>query len=66
MKVSSTTPFQSVAGDGAMARSLVSRSSINKLTTIGLIGDPISAPLTCSNIFPWKVKYVVVRQHSRR
>ena len=66
MKVSSTNLFQSVGGDGAVARALVSRSSINKLATIGLMGDPIAAPLTCSNIFPWEVKYVVVRQISRR
>ena len=55
-----------MGGVGAVVSALVSRSSINKLATIGLMGDPIAAPLTCSNIFPWKVKYVVVRQNSKR
>ena len=52
MKVSSTKLFQSVGGDGAVARAFILRSSINKLATIGLMGDPIAAPLTCSNILP--------------
>ena len=43
-------------GVGAVARAFISRSSINRLATMGLTGDPIAAPLTCSNIFPWKVK----------
>ena len=66
MKVSSTNVFQGVGGVGAVVSALVSRSSINKLATIGLMGDLIAAPFTCSNIFPWKVKYVVVRQNSKR
>ena len=45
-------PFPESRGDGAVARALVSRSSINKFANIGLMGDPIAAPLTCSYIFP--------------
>ena len=52
MKVSSTNLFQSVGGAGAVDSSLISRSSINKLATIGLMGDPIATPFTCSKIFP--------------
>ena len=45
-------PFPECRGDGAVARALVSRSSVNKCATIGLMGHPIAAPLTCSYIFP--------------
>ena len=37
-----------------------------KFATIGLMGDPIAAPLTCSYSLPWKVKYVVLWQNSSR
>ena len=59
-------PFPQCRGDGAVARALFSRSSMNKFATIGLMEDPISAPLTCSYSLPWKVKYVVLRQNSSR
>ena len=49
-------PFPECRGGIAVARALVSRSSINKFATIGLMGDSIAAPLTCSYIFPWKIK----------
>ena len=49
-------PLPDFRGNGAVARALVSRSSINKLATIGLMGEPIAVPLTCSYIFPWNVK----------
>ena len=47
-KVSSTNLFHILGVDGAVARALVSRSSTNKLAIIGLNGNPIAAPLTCS------------------
>ena len=49
-------PFPECRWDGAVARALVSRSSMSKFATIGLMGEPIATPLTCSYIFPWKVK----------
>ena len=66
MKVSSTNLFQRVGGVGAVDSALISRSSMKKLATIGLMGDPIAAPSTCPKNFPWKVKYVVLRQNFRR
>ena len=66
VKVSSTNLFPQCSGDGAVARALVSRSSMNKFATIGLMGDPIAAPSTCSYSLPGKVKYVVLRQNSSR
>ena len=63
VKVSSTNLFQILGVDGAVARAFVSRSSMNRLATMGLSGDPMAAPLTCSYIFPWNVKYVVLRQN---
>ena len=33
-------PFPQCRGNGAVARALISRSSMNNLVTIGLIGDP--------------------------
>ena len=66
MKVSSTKLFQRVGGVGAVDSALISKSSMNKLATIGLMGDPIAAPFTCSKNFPWKVKYVILRQNSKR
>ena len=41
------TSFPDFGVDGDVARALVSRSSINRLATIGLKGDPIAAALTC-------------------
>ena len=66
MKVSSTNLFQRMGGVGAVDSALTSKASMNKLATIGLIGDPIAAPFTCLKNFPWKVKYVVLRQNSNR
>ena len=66
MKVSSTNLFQRVGGVGAVDSALISKSSMNKMATIGLMGDPIAAPFTCSKNFPWRVKYVVLRQNSNR
>ena len=40
MKVSSTYLFQSVGGAVEVARALVSRSSINKFATMGLMETP--------------------------
>ena len=46
IKVLSTNLFQILGVDGAVARAFVSKSSMNKLATIGLKGDPTAAPLT--------------------
>ena len=50
--------FPDLGVDGAVARAFVSRININfmnKLATIGFMGDSIAAPLTCSYIsFPGK------------
>ena len=56
MNVSSTNLFQRVGGVGAVDSALTSKFSMNRLATIGLMGDPIAAPFTCSKNFPWKIK----------
>ena len=48
MKVSSTYLFHSDGGCGDVARALVSRSSKRRFATIGLIGEPMAVPSTCS------------------
>ena len=47
-KVSSTNLFQNAGGWGADCMALDSRSSIYKLATMGLMGDPIAVPSICS------------------
>ena len=49
VKVSSTHLFHSIGVYGDVARALISRSSMNKSATMGLIGDPVAAPSICSN-----------------
>ena len=66
VKVSSTNLFHSVGGHGDVARALISRSSLNKFATMGLIGDPMAAPSFCSYNLPWNEKYVFLRQKSSR
>ena len=63
-KVSSTNLFQRLGGCGAVSRALVSKCSIYILATMGLSGDPIAAPSTCSKCCPWKTKYVLLKQNS--
>ena len=45
-------------------KALVSRSSIKRFATIGLIGEPVAVPSTCSYNLPWNVNYVLLRQSS--
>ena len=40
--------FQSTEGEGDVLMAWNSRSSINRLATMGLVGDPIAAPSVCS------------------
>ena len=53
-------------GNGDVLMAWTSRSSINKLTTMGLIGEPIAAPSVCSQNLHWNEKYVFLRQNSSR
>ena len=46
--VSSTNLFQNAGGCGADCMAFVSRSSIYRLATMGLMGDPIAVPSICS------------------
>ena len=48
MKVSSTNLFHSYGLCGDVARALISKSSIKRLATIGLIGEPMAMPSVCS------------------
>ena len=64
--VSSTYLFHIKGGCGDVFMALISKSSMYKFATMGLIGEPIAAPSTCSKNFPWKVKYVLLRQNSKR
>ena len=48
VNVSSTNLFQSTGDDGYVMMAWTSRSSINRLATMGLICDPIAAPSVCS------------------
>ena len=41
-------PAQEPGGCGAVLRAFCSKYSIYKLATIGLTGEPIATPLTCS------------------
>ena len=66
VKVSSTNLFHSVGGHGNVARAIISRSSMNKFATMGLIGDPMAAPSFCSYNLPWNTRYVFLRQNSSR
>ena len=49
-----------------MARALISRFFLNKFATMGLIGEPMTAPSICSCNLPWNVKYVFLRQNSSK
>ena len=40
--------------------------SMYKLATMGLTGEPMAAPSTCSQNWPRKEKYVFLRQNSKR
>ena len=59
-----SSPETGGCGDESM--DFFSKSSIKRLTTIGLIGEPIAAPSCCSYSLPWKVKYILLKQNSRR
>ena len=48
VSVSYTYLFQSTGGEGDVLMAWTSRSSINRLATMGLMGDPIVAPSVCS------------------
>ena len=48
----------------ALLMVLISNSSMSRLATVGLIGDPIAALCTCSKYLPWKRKCVFLRQKS--
>ena len=48
VKVSSTNLFHSDGGCGDVSRALVSRSSIKRFATTGVIGEPMAVPSTCS------------------
>ena len=56
VKVSSTNLFYSVGGHGDVARALISKSSIKKFATLGLMGDPMAAPSFCSYNLSWNEK----------
>ena len=51
-------------GLGAVLRTLCSKYSIYKLAPMDLAGEPIAAPLTCSQNWSWKEKYMFLRQNS--
>ena len=52
-QVSSTYLFQILGGYWAVLMALVSKSSIKRLATMGLMVDPIAAPWGCSKNLPW-------------
>ena len=64
-KVSSTNLFHIKGGCGDVLMALTSKFSMYKFATIGLMGGPMAVPSTCSYLF-WKVKYVLLKQNSRR
>ena len=49
-------PAPEPGGWGAVLRAFCSDYSIYKLATIGLTGEPMAAPSTCSKSWPWKEK----------
>ena len=55
-KISSTYPFQTFGGHSAVLMALFSKSSMQRLATMGLMGDPIAAPCNCSKNLPWNWK----------
>ena len=59
-------PFPQYRGHDDVARALISRSSMKKFATMGLIGGPKAAPSICSYILPWNAKYVFLRQNSSK
>ena len=42
---------------------LVSKSSIKRLFTMGLMEDPLSVPCTCSYYLTWKRELIFLRQN---
>ena len=60
VNVSSTNLFHGTGGEGDVVMAWTSRSSINKLATMGLKGEPIAAPSVFSQSLPWKEKYVEI------
>ena len=45
---------------------LISKSSMQRLATIGLVGDSMAALSSCSRNLPWNRKYVFFKQNSSR
>ena len=63
VNVSSTYLCQNL-GLWAVLRAFHSKYSIYKLATIGLSGEHIATPLTCSQNWPWKEKCMFMRENS--
>ena len=49
-------PFPQCREHGDVARALISKSSINKFATMGLMGDPMAGPSFCSYNLSWSEK----------
>ena len=49
-------PAPELGGWGAVCRAFCSKYSMYKLATMGLTGEPMAAPSTCSHNWPWKEK----------
>ena len=49
---------------GGSVHALDSNTSMNRLSTTGLMGEPMAARWTCLLYLPWKRKYVFFKQHS--
>ena len=55
-KVSSTYLHLNLGGWGAVLKAFCSKYSMYRFATIGLTGEPMAAPSTCSKNWPWKEK----------
>ena len=64
--VSSTNLYQYLGGLEVEWRASLSKCSMYRLATMGLTGDPITTPSTCSKNSFWNEKYVLCRQNPRR
>ena len=58
-------PKPKPGGLEAELRASLSKCSMYRLATIGLTGDPMATPSTCSQNLFWKEKYVLCRQNPR-
>ena len=66
IKVSSTNLFHTLGGCTAELMALISKYSMKRLPAMGLMGDPVAAPCSCSKILPWNWKYMVFKQNYSR